>query len=398
LPHRRCHQKPRDKTGIRPGTGTRVARQPKKPGTIAQFQEVAAAFVALNANDGSYRALVGGFDFALNQFDHVTQAWRQPGSSIKPFIYSAALEKGFSPNTLINDAPLALNVSDTGTQAWAPQNDDGSSDGPVTMRTGLKRSKNLVSIRILQSITPVYAREYLTRFGFEQERHPANLTMTLGTGATTPLQMASAYAVFANGGYRVAPYLIEKVVDARGNLLSQAKPAVAGDENARAIDPRNAFLVDSMLRDVVNSGTAYPASQRLGRRDLAGKTGTTNDAMDGWFAGYGSDIVAVAWMGYDKPRSLGGREFGSTVALPVWVDYMRVALRGKTPSQRPAPAGIAQVDGDWIYEENLRGDAVRSVGIEENRGLWDRLFGNWPKGPGGPAAQPHPQDDLYRGG
>ena len=360
--------------------------------------EVAAAFVALNANDGSYRAVVGGFDFALNQFDHVTQAWRQPGSSIKPFIYSAALEKGFSPATLINDEPLVINVSETGGRTWDPQNDDGNYDGPVTMRTGLKRSKNLVSIRILQSITPPYAQEYLTRFGFDAARHPANLTMTLGTGAATPLQMASAYSVFANGGYKVAPYLIQKVVNARGEVLSETIPIPAGEESMRVIDARNAFIMDSMLRDVVNSGTGYAASQRLGRRDLAGKTGTTNDSMDGWFAGYGGNVVAVAWMGYDQPRSLGGREFGGTVALPIWIDYMRVALRGKAPYEMSVPAGVAQADGDWTYAEYVNGDAVRSVGVEEAKGFWERLFGNWPKAPTGNTAPPSPMDDLYRGG
>ncbi|HJV75511.1 MAG TPA: penicillin-binding protein 1A [Noviherbaspirillum sp.] len=381
---------------IRPGALIRVSADAKERWSINQLPEVSAAFVALNANDGSYRAMVGGFDFRFNQFDHVTQAWRQPGSSIKPFIYSAALEKGFSPATMINDAPLAINVSDTGNQTWDPQNNDGSYDGPITMRTGLKRSKNLVSIRILQSITPPYAQEYLGRFGFDANRHPANLTMALGTGAVTPLQIASAYSVFANGGYKTAPYLIQKIVNARGEVLSESQPIPAGEESMRVIDARNAFIMDSMLRDVVNSGTGFAASQRLGRHDLAGKTGTTNDSMDGWFAGYGGNVVAVAWMGYDKPRSLGGREFGGTVALPIWVDYMRVALRGKAPFEMPAPAGLAQADGDWMYEEYVKGDAVRSVDVEENKSFWERLFGNWPKAK--PAdTQRAPIEDLYRG-
>ncbi|WP_052452394.1 penicillin-binding protein 1A [Noviherbaspirillum autotrophicum] len=388
---------------IKPGAVIRVVRDAKKHWAVTQLPEVAAAFVALNAKDGSYRAMVGGFDFALNQFDHVTQAWRQPGSGIKPFIYSAALEKGYSPSTLIDDAPLTINVS-AGSQAWTPQNDDGRYDGPITMRTALKKSKNMVSIRLLQSITPPYAREYLTRFGFDANRHPDNLTMTLGTGTVTPLQMASAYAVFANGGYQVAPYLIEKVLDNRGNVLVQSTPAIAGDEAARVLDPRNAFIMDSMLRDVVNSGTGYLASQRLARHDLAGKTGTTNDAMDGWFAGYGGDIVAVAWMGYDKPRSLGNREFGGTVALPIWTDYMRSALRGAAPFQRALPAGIAQVDGDWMYNEYVsRHDPVRAVG-DAVKSFWDRLFGDRPVEPGNQGnpnnnmRRKDPIDDLYRGG
>ena len=393
----------KSKNRIRPGSVIRVAQDAKKRWWITQLPEVSAAFVSLNANDGSFRALVGGFDFNLNQFNHVTQAWRQPGSSIKPFIYSAALEKGLSPGTMINDAPLETSLAEAGGPAWNPQNDDGVYDGPVSMRTGLKRSKNLVSIRILQAISPPFALEHIGRFGFDQDKHPSNLTMTLGTGSVTPLQMAGAYAVFANGGYRIAPYLIEKVVDARGNVLLENSPSIAGDENARVLDARNAFLVDSMLRDVVGSGTGYAASQRLGRRDLAGKTGTTNDAMDGWFAGYGSDIVAVAWMGYDKPRSLGGKEYGGTVALPVWIDYMRAALKGKPPAQRPMPAGLVQVDGDLMYEEYTRGDAVQSVGVDPVRGFWDRLFGSSPSTPAGvpapPTRQTAPAGDMdYRGG
>ncbi|WP_136417063.1 penicillin-binding protein 1A [Herbaspirillum sp. ST 5-3] len=392
--------KSRGANRIKPGAVIRVTRDAKKRWSITQLPEVSAAFVSLNANDGSFRAMVGGFDFTLNKFDHVTQAWRQPGSSIKPFIYSAALEKGFSPATVINDAPISVDVAETGGQAWDPQNDDGRYDGPVTMRTGLKKSKNLVSIRILQTITPAYARDYITRFGFEADKHPLNLTMTLGTGSVTPLQMASAYSVFANGGYQVTPHLINKVVNAQGKVLVESKPAIAGDESGRVLDQRNAFIMDTMLRDVVNSGTGYAASQRLGRHDLAGKTGTTNDAMDAWFAGYGGDIVAVSWMGYDKPRSLGGREFGGTVALPVWTDYMREALRGKGPFQRAVPSGVVQVDGDWMYEEYAaRGDAVRSVGVDPIRSFWDRLFGNRTPEPRNVESDKRNIDDMtYRGG
>ena len=395
------------KTRIRPGAIIRVVRDARKKWAIVQLPEVAAAFVSLNARDGSLRAMVGGFDFALNQFDHVSQAWRQPGSTIKPFIYSASLERGFSPSTMINDAPLEGSFDDVGGQAWEPRNDNGSYDGPVTMRTGLKRSKNLVSIRILQSITPTFAQEHLGRFGFDGSRHPANLTMTLGTGSVTPMQMAGAYAVFANGGYRIQPYLIQKVLDARGKVLAEGRPTIAGDASIRVLDPRNAFIMDSMLRDVVNSGTGYAASQRLGRHDLAGKTGTTDDAMDGWFAGYGRDIVAVAWMGYDKPRSLGGREFGSTVALPVWTSYMREALRGKPEAQPPVPEGLVRIDDDWSYAEYANGEnAVRSLGVDGIRSLWERLFGgaspSTPQAPRTPDALERElgrqQDDMYRGG
>jgi penicillin-binding protein 1A len=362
---------------VRPGAVIRVAQDAKKKWAISQLPEVAAALVAINPRDGSIRAMVGGFDFALNQFDHVSQAWRQPGSTIKPFVYSAALEKGFSPGTLIADEPFTEELAENG-QTWNPGNDDGKYDGPVTMRTGLKKSKNVVSIRILRAITPQYARDYITRFGFDANRHPANLTMTLGTGTVTPLQMAGAYAVFANGGFQVAPYLIQKVVDARGNVITESKPMTAADEAARVLDPRNAFIIDSMMRDVVRSGTGYMAGQKLGRNDIAGKTGTTNDAMDGWFAGYGGDTVAVAWMGYDQPKSLGGREFGGTLALPIWADYMRDALRSKPEIQKPAPAGLVQVDGDWMYNEYENGNAVRTLDVQTPKSLWERLFGTQP--------------------
>ncbi len=360
---------------IKPGSVIRVLQDSKKKWGIAQLPEVAAAFVAVNAQDGGIRAMVGGFDFALNQFDHVTQAWRQPGSTIKPFIYSAALEKGFSPGTLINDAPLAEdNPGEQSGKAWNPGNDNGQYDGPVTMRNGLKKSKNLVSIRILRKITPPYAIEHLSHFGLDADKQPANLTLTLGTGSVTPLQMAGAYTVFANGGFKLAPYLIQKVVDVRGKVLLEANHPQAGDEIARAIDPRNAFIMNTMLRDVVRSGTGYRAGQRLGRSDLAGKTGTTNDAMDGWFAGYGRDVVAVAWMGYDKPRSLGSREFGGTLALPIWVDYMRTALRGKAEIQSAVPPGLAQVDDDWMYDEYVNGDSITSLDIDEQKSFWERMF------------------------
>ncbi len=390
---------------IKAGSVIRVV-EGKKKWAISQLPEVSAAFVALNGQDGSIRALVGGFDFALNQFDHVTQAWRQPGSTIKPFIYSAALEKGFSPGTLINDAQLSDDAGlEQNGKSWNPGNDNDEYDGPITMRTGLKKSKNMIAIRILRKITPPFAKEHLAHFGFDPERQPSNLTLTLGTGSVTPLQMAGAYAVFANGGFKVAPYLIQKVVDAHGKVLLEASHPQAGDETARTLSPRNAFIMDSMMRDVVRSGTGYMASQKLGRSDLAGKTGTTNDSLDGWFAGYGRDIVGVAWMGYDKPRTLGGREFGSTLALPIWTDYMRVALRGKDQLAPVVPPGLTQVDGDWMYNEYANGgDAVRSLDVDEQKGFWEKLFSPSPAQqdpatvnppPSGPTEQ-QKQDDLYR--
>ncbi len=374
---------------LKPGAVIRIVQDAKGKWAITQLPQVAAAFIALDARTGSYRAMVGGFDFNLNKFDHVSQAWRQPGSSIKPFIYSAALEKGFSPGTMINDAPLAINAADSGGQAWEPKNDKGEYDGPVSMRTGLVKSKNIVSVRILRAITPQYAQQYLSRFGFDADKHPANLTMTLGTGSVTPLQMAGAYAVFANGGYRVAPYLIRKITDARGNVLAEARRVEAGQESMRVIDQRNAFMMDSMLRDVARSGTAAMATRQLGRSDLAGKTGTTNDAVDGWFAGYSGDEVAVAWIGYDDPKSLGNREFGATLALPVWINYMRAARRGQPALQRRVPEGMVQIDGDWMYREFANAGAIRSLGVDEGRGgvgtFFDRLFN---RGNNTPAPEP----------
>ena len=347
---------------IRVGSVIRVSQDSKGHWAIAQMPEVDAAFVALNAEDGSYRALVGGFDFSRKQFNRVTSAWRQPGSIIKPFVYSAALEKGFSPATLMNDAPLSLPGGENG-QAWEPSNDDGY-DGPISLRRALARSKNVVAVRLLQAISPQYAQDYLQRFGFEAAKHPANLTMVLGSGSVTPLQMARAYAVFANGGFTVTPRLIEKITDARGNVLWEAPPPPARQEQQRAIDPRNAFIIDSMLREVASSGTGAAASQRLGRHDLAGKTGTTSDAVDGWFAGYSGNIVAVSWMGHDQPRSLGAREFGATLALPMWTDYMRQALSGKPPSERNPPPGVSYVDGDWYYDEFIGDAGVKALDVE----------------------------------
>lgn len=348
---------------LRPGAVIRVTQDQQRGWAISQLPQVAAAFVSIDAASGAYHALVGGFDFNLQQFNHVTQAWRQPGSSMKPFIYSAALEKGLSPGTLINDAPLDLGG---GADGWSPQNDDGVYDGPITMRVALAQSKNVASVRILRAISVPYARSHLEKFGFDPARQPSNLTLTLGTGAVTPLQLAGAYATFANGGYRVQPYLIARITDARGAVLSETRPPA--QEGARVLDARNAFMIDSMLRDVTHSGTGAAAGRQLGRDDIAGKTGTTSDAVDGWFAGYGGGIVGVAWMGYDDPKSLGGREFGATLALPIWIDYMRTALARRAPLERPQPPGLAHVDGDWMYEEFGDSGAVRTLGLDDEAG------------------------------
>ncbi|MGY8527251.1 penicillin-binding protein 1A [Paracidovorax citrulli] len=351
------------KVKIRPGAIIRVTQNSKGAWSVTQLPEVAAAFVSLNPKDGAIRAMVGGFDFNRNKFNHVTQAWRQPGSSFKPFIYTAALEKGFSPATVINDAPLSIGP-DTGGQVWEPKNYDGKFEGPMTMRRALAKSKNLVSVRILRAIGTQYAQEYITRFGFDADKHAAYLPMALGSGSVTPLQMAGAYSVFANGGYRVNPYLIERVVDSRGQVLSETKPQRADEDAVRVLDARTAFIADSMLRDVVRTGTANSAKQRLGRSDLAGKTGTTNDAVDAWFAGYTPNLVAIAWMGYDQPKSLGVRETGGGLSLPIWISYMGKMLKGvpESPDRQP-PEGVLMVGGDWTLEENAGGAGVASVGL-----------------------------------
>jgi penicillin-binding protein 1A len=349
---------------LKVGAVIRVAEGPKG-WEVTQIPEVQAAFVSANTGDGAIRAMVGGFDYNRNKFNRVTQAWRQPGSSFKPFIYSASLEKGFMTTTVINDAPVVVDPAVTGGQIWEPKNYDGKFDGPLTMRAALARSKNMVSIRLLQAIGPQYAQDYVTRFGFDAERHPPYLTMALGAGAVTPWQMVGGIAVFANGGYRIDPYLISRVTDAEGRVLAQARPAQAGDEANRAIDGRNAFLMDSMLKDVVRRGTAT-AALRLKRTDLAGKTGTTNDSHDAWFAGYQPRVAGVAWVGFDQPRKLGDRETGGGLALPIWIDYMAVALKGVPDTPMQPPPGVVRIGDDWFLSETRPGQGIASLGVAED--------------------------------
>ena len=324
---------------IRRGAVIRVSKDEKSRYGIAQIPQAESAFVALDPRDGAVSALIGGFDFDRSKFNHVTQAQRQPGSAFKPFIYSAALEKGFSPATVVNDAPFFVPAERAGGDEWEPKNYDGKFDGPMRIRTALAKSKNLVTVRVLQAIGPQYAQDYIARFGFDPKQHPAYLTMGLGAGSVTPLQMAGAYAVFANGGYRVNPYLISRITDAKGTTLSVAKPAVAGVEAQRAIDPRNAFIMTSMLRDVVAYGTATRA-QSLGRKDIAGKTGTTNEHVDAWFAGYTPGLVGIAWIGYDQPKPLGNNETGGVAALPIWISYMQRVLKNVPERTLETPEGV----------------------------------------------------------
>jgi penicillin-binding protein 1A len=326
---------------IRRGSIIRVYRE-GKTWQAGQLPEIEAAFISLDPQDGAIRSLVGGFDFGRTKFNHVTQAWRQPGSSFKPFIYSAALEKGFTPASVIPDEPVVLEAEETGSQRWEPKNYDGKFEGPMRMRTALTKSKNMVSIRILDAIGAKYAQEYVTRFGFDAERHPPYLTMALGAGAVTMWQMARAYSVFANGGYLIQPYFIHKIVDDRGNVLALAEPQRAGNEALRVIDARNAFIMDNMMQDVTRLGTAARAA-RLGRPDIAGKTGTTNEFVDAWFAGYQPSLVAISWVGYDQPRTLGKNQTGGVVALPIWVSYMERALKDVPEMPRDMPPGVVVV-------------------------------------------------------
>jgi penicillin-binding protein 1A len=342
----------------------RAVQDAKGGWTLTQLPEVEGALVSLDPATGAIRALVGGFDYRKSKFNHATQAWRQPGSSFKPFIYSAALEKGFTPTTVVNDAPLFFGADITGSQPWEPKNYDGTYEGPMSLRRALAKSKNMVSIRVLQAIGPHYAQEWVSRFGFEPDKHPAYLTMALGAGSVTPLQMAGAYGVFANGGYRVEPLLITKLTDTKGRVLHESKP-VARDESQRMLDARNVYVMTSLLQEVTRTGTAAKAQAALKRPDVYGKTGTTNDSLDAWFAGWQPSVVTVVWIGYDQPRKLGARETGGGLALPVWIDYMQHALRG-VPVEEPAPPeGVAFADGDWMFEEYAYGNGVSSVGLDE---------------------------------
>jgi len=349
---------------IRRGAVIRVAKTPKNTWEITQLPEVEGAFISMDPRTGAIKALVGGFDFGKNKFNHVTQAWRQPGSSFKPFIYSAALEKGFTPATIVNDAPLFFEPSTPGGQPWEPKNFDGGFEGPMPLRTALMKSKNLVTVRLLQSIGAPYAQDWITRFGFDKDKHPAYLPMALGAGSVTPMQMATAYSVFANGGYKVNPYLVTRVTDLRDKVLLETEPP-ALDETRRAIPERNAFIMDSLLQSVVKGGTAARAYQALKRDDLFGKTGTTNDSFDTWFAGFQPTNVGIAWIGYDTPRQLGVRgETGGSLSLPIWIGYMQAALKGVPVSKIPEPPGVANIDGEWYFDDFTPGRGVASLGVE----------------------------------
>ena len=333
---------------------------------LRQIPEASGALVALDPMDGAIRALSGGFDFALSKFNRATQAHRQPGSSFKPFLYTAALAKGYTPGSLVNDAPVVYH--DQGIEgAWRPANYSGRFYGPTRLREALTYSRNVVSIRMLDDIGSDYARHYVERFGFNAETLPDNLTLALGSGEVTPLQMVAAFAIFANGGYQIEPYLIERIESQTGELVYAANPRKVCDdtcqkqalssllpsgqemsslmpENAapRVLDKRIHYQIVSMLRDVVRFGTARGALV-LERGDLAGKTGTTNDQRDAWFSGFNPQLVATAWVGRDDYGKLGRREVGGTAALPMWVDFMKAALADLPEEPFSIPPGIVQV-------------------------------------------------------
>jgi penicillin-binding protein 1A len=346
---------------VRKGALIRITQTTKGAWEITQLPEVEGALIAITPQTGAIRALVGGFDFAKNKFNHVTQAWRQPGSSFKPFIYSAALEKGFTPATMVNDAPLFFDSGVTGGQPWEPKNYDGKFDGLMSLRTGLAKSKNMVSIRVLQAVGPRTAQEWVTRFGFDEDKHPAFLTMALGAGSVTPMQMATGYSVFANGGHLVQPHLITRISDFKDRVLVES-PAEPQRGETSAIPARNAFVMTSLLQEVTRSGTAARAQGTLKRPDIYGKTGTTNDAMDAWFAGYQPSLTAVVWIGYDNPRKLGDRETGGGLSLPVWINFMETALRGVPVSEPAVPEGVVSVGGNWMYEDYTNGGGISTLG------------------------------------
>lgn len=350
---------------IRQGAVIRVIETAKGKWSATQLPEVEGAFVAVEPRTGAIRALVGGFDFQKNKFNHVTQAWRQPGSSFKPFIFSAALEKGISPATMVNDAPLFFGSGVTGGQPWEPRNYDNKFEGPMSVRTALAKSRNIPSIRVLDFATPQFTQEWITRFGFDANRHPAYLTMALGAGAVTPMQMATAFSVFANGGYRINPWLISKITDHKGRILSEYVPKPL-EQQPQVIEPRNAFVMNSMLQTVAKSGTAARAQATLKRPDLYGKTGTTNDAVDAWFAGFQPSLAAITWIGYDNPRNLGSRETGGGLSLPIWISFMQHALKDVPVATYPVPAGVVNMGGEWYFDEFAGAAGVNSLGMDSS--------------------------------
>ena len=382
---------PEDFAGLfTPGDVIRINRTDSGEWALSQIPDVAGAFVAVDPQNGSVLALVGGYDYLHSKFNRVTQAKRQPGSSFKPFIYSAALESGYTPASIVNDAPVVHDASGL-ESAWRPKNYSGKFFGPTRLREALVKSRNLVSIRVLRGVGHRYTVEHITNFGFDEEQLPQGLSLALGSGVVTPLEMARGYVVFANGGYYVEPFVIERIENFSGEVLFRSSPLMvcgtdcldlqqqlyrSGEQEIvkeeapdlgirvaeRVLSKENAYQMMSMMHDVIQSGTGRRARQ-LGRNDLAGKTGTTNDQRDAWFCGFNGNIVAVAWVGFDQHKPLGRKEVGSVTALPIWIDFMRVALKGKPESKQKRPETIVNVRIDPATGELV--DQNSDQGIEE---------------------------------
>ncbi len=348
---------------LRPGDVIRIRSKEDGGWELAALPQTEGALVSLNPQDGAILALSGGFDYFHSKFNRVTQAERQPGSAFKPFIYSAALNKGYTAASIINDAPIVMDDENL-EETWKPRNYSGRFFGPTRLRVALAKSRNLVSIRLLRSIGVGYAAKYATRFGFRSANLPRDLSLALGSGSVTPLELATGYAVFANGGYLISPYLIQRIEDAGGNTLWEAEPqqvcrecesddGESGKKEApahrakRVITAQNAYLMTSMMRDVIRQGTGHRAMD-LKRSDLAGKTGTTNDQFDAWFSGFNHAVVTTVWTGFDTPQPMGNKETGGRAALPIWMEYMRTALDGipEIPLQQPPGMVMVRIDPD----------------------------------------------------
>lgn len=337
---------------LAPGDVVRVFLDEDDIWQLGQMPDVQSALAALDSESGAVRALVGGFSFALNKFNRATQSARPPGSSFKPFVYSAAFDRGFNPGSMVNDAPMVLPDPSQPDGWWRPRNDDGGFMGPMRLREAMVRSRNLVSVRLLEAIGARAGRDYMLRFGFSQESLPPNLSLALGTSAVAPLTMARGFATFINGGRLVEPWFIERIVDRHGEVVYEAEPLLACDPcpptlsaqriAPEVIDPRNAYQIQSMLKDVILRGTGSGA-RVIGRPDIGGKTGTTNEFRDVWFSGFGAGLVATVWVGFDDFSPLGPGEFASRNALPIWTQFMQVALQGIPEKDMPVPEGLVRV-------------------------------------------------------
>ena len=371
---------------------------------LAQLPEVEGALVSVATHDGAIQALVGGFAFEKSKFNRATQALRQPGSNFKPFIYSAALDNGFTPASFVNDAPIVFEAPGL-EGAWRPENYTGNYYGPMRLRDALANSRNLVSIRLMRELGVEKVIEHVSRFGFVPASLPHNLSLSLGTGEVTPINLAAGYAAFANGGFLVKPYVIERIETDEGRLVRRAAPAVAcadctadgstGEDGGttpaaapRAVDAQNAYLMYMMMKDVISRGTARQAME-LGRKDLAGKTGTTNDQRDAWFSGFNANLATTVWVGFDSSGTLGNQETGARAALPMWIDFMRAALRGQPEADLPRPPGVVTV--------RIDPDTGGLTGIDNPRGILESFREKDIPGPDAPPPMPG-DDGLPAGG